>query len=105
MSDNTYNEAQLLKRVDQEVYCRINLIGEHLMRDDLPWVHIHYPLLEDDEGFEPMQYFLISSYLAEKMLAQPLTRDAIIEIDDGTWIWVRCGCGYALSEDLKEYLV
>ena len=105
MSDDTYNEAQLLKRVDQEVDWRINLIGEHLMRDDLPWVHIHYPLLEDDEGFEPMQYFLISSYLAEKMLAQPLTRDAIIEIDDGTWIWVRCGCGYALSDDLKEYLV
>jgi hypothetical protein len=68
---------------------------------------VHMPDYEiwggEHEYFEPMQYFMVSEYLAQRMLKHGLSRDALIELTDGTWIWVRCGCGYALSDDLQQY--
>ena len=113
-------QQKIERKVDQNVYTRCNGLGQLLIDNsglDYGWIHIgetemgflHMPTPELDEDgepyeyFEPMQYFMISEWLAERMLENGLTRDAVIEMNDGTWIWVRCGCGYALSDDLEKY--
>ena len=101
--------AKLDRWTDQNVYVRVNTLGEMLLNlhyegSNTDVIHdVHMPHMDEDEYFEPMQYFMISEYLAERMLEHGLTRDAIIELTDGTYIWVRCGCGYALSDDLAKY--
>lgn len=102
--------AKLDRWTDQNVYVRVNTLGEMLLKQYYAGevlrdvIHeIHFPNLDEGDHLEPMQYFIISEYLAEQMLEDGLTRDAIIEMTDGTYIWVRCGCGYALSDDLAKY--
>ena len=109
----TTTEQRLERLTDQNVYVRVNTLGEMLLDMWAEGTHqqaiedVHMPDYEiwggEDQYFEPMQYFIISEYLAERMLEHGLTRDAIIEMIDGTYIWVRCGCGYALSDDLQKY--
>jgi hypothetical protein len=112
-------EQRLERLTDQNVYTRCNGLGQllvgHFDGDDwinigeteMGRIHMPTPELNEDgdpyEYFEPMQYFMISEWLAERMLKHGLTRDAVIEMNDGTYIWVRCGCGYALSDDLQKY--
>jgi len=116
----TTTQQNIDRKVDQNVYTRCNGLGQ-LMIDNFNWdddwinvgetemgrIHMPTPERNEDgdpyEYFEPMQYFMISEWLAERMLEHGLTRDAVIEMNDGTWIWVRCGCGYALSDDLQKY--
>ena len=100
--------ANLMRRIDNEVNGRYNAVGEDLMRQywdgktDVVY-HVHMPEMSEDEYFEPMQYFLISEYLANRMINEGLTRDAIIEMTDGGYMWVRCGCGYSIYDDLECY--
>lgn len=106
-------EQHLEKLIDRNVYVRVNTLGEMLLDmwaegpDPRIIEDVHMPDYVicggDHEYFEPMQYFMISEYLAQQMLKHGLSRDALIELFDGTWIWVRCGCGYALSDDLAKY--
>ena len=113
-------QQNIERKVDQNVYTRCNGLGQLLIDNsngcagwiyvgdtEMGFLHMPTPELNEDgdpyEYFEPMQYFMISEWLAERMLEDGLTRDAMIEMNDGTWIWVRCGCGYALSDDLQKY--
>ena len=100
--------AKMMRRIDNEVNGRYNAIGEELMRqywEGMTHVvyHVHMPSLDNEDYFEPMQYYLISEFLAERMLNQGLERDAIIELIDGGYMWVRCGCGYSIYDDLERY--
>ena len=100
--------AKMMRRIDNEVNGRYNAIGEELLRqywEGMTHVvyHVHMPNLDNEEYFEPMQYYLISEFLAERMLNQGLDRDAIIEMVDGGFMWVRCGCGYSIYDDLERY--
>ena len=100
--------AKMMRRIDNEVHGRYNAIGEDLMRqywEGMTHVvyHIHMPNLDNEDYFEPMQYYLISEFLAERMINQGLDRDAIIEMTDGGYMWVRCGCGYSIYDDLERY--
>ena len=29
--------------------------------------------------------------------------ELLMELEDGCWVWIRCGCGYAIEEDLCKY--
>lgn len=100
--------AKMMRRIDNEVNGRYNAIGEDLMRqywegNTAVVYHIHMPSLDSEDYFEPMQYYFISEFLAERMLNHGLTRDAIIELTDGGYMWVRCGCGYSIYDDLERY--
>ena len=100
--------ANLMRRIDNEVNGLYNAVGEELMRQywggktDVVY-HVHMPAMDEDDYFEPMQYFFISEFLANRMINEGLTRDAIIETVDGGYMWVRCGCGYSIYDDLECY--
>ena len=101
--------AKMMRRIDNEVNGLYNAVGEDLMRQywegktDVVY-HVHMPFSEEEEdAFEPMQYFFISKFLAERMLNHGLTRDGIIETVDGGFMWIRCGCGYSIYDDLERY--
>ena len=117
----TTKQEKLIDRLtNKNVYTRCNSLG-HLLIDNFTWdsdwieidktemgrIHMPTPETNEDgdpyEYFEPMQFFIISEWLAERMLEHGLTRDAVIEMNDGTWIWVRCGCGYSIEDDLCKY--
>ena len=117
----TTKQTQLIARLtDQNVYNRCNLVGQMLLElaaggefiadDCKEYGRIHFPQWECDEDgepideyFEPMQYFFVSDWLANRMLRHGLTRDGLMELEDGCWIWIRCGCGYAIEDDLSKY--
>ena len=100
--------AKMMRRIDNEVNGMYNVVGEDLMRQywdgktDVVY-HVHMPTMGEDDYFEPMQYFFISEFLANRMINEGLTRDAIIEMVDGGYMWVRCGCGYSIYNDLECY--
>ena len=88
--------AKMMRRIDNEVNGMYNAIGEDLMRqywegNTAVVYHVHMPTMEEDDYFEPMQYYFISEFLANRM------------IKDGGYMWVRCGCGYSIYDDLECY--
>jgi hypothetical protein len=116
---NTKEEQLITRLTNQNVFTRCNLVGsmlfemsaggELIMDDHNEHGRIHFPEWECDEDgepieyFEPMQYFFVSDWLANRMLNHGLKRDGLIELEDGCWIWIRCGCGYAIEQDLGKY--
>jgi hypothetical protein len=111
------DEAKILSRIDQDVLVRVNAWGEEVYNEyyDCGSGHLYEMYMpsmyfdEDNENYEddvypePMQYWIICEWLAKQMLNDDGRRDPVMETSDGLFIWVRCGCGYALYDDLVKY--
>tara|TARA_B100000161_G_scaffold15730_4_gene9583 strand:- start:7347 stop:7706 length:360 start_codon:yes stop_codon:yes gene_type:complete len=108
-------EVRILKCIDRDVHTLVNLWGEetyveYYTGSSKYLYEMHLPdlyLTEDEEGDipepDPMQYYIIDQWLAEKMIQDRDRRDPVMETNDGLHIWVRCGCGYGLYDDLAKY--
>ena len=108
-------EVRILKCIDRDVHALVNLWGEETYVEYYvgtgKYLHeMHLPDRYQEEGEdgdipepEPMQYYSIDQFLAESMIADKERRDPIMETKDGLFIWVRCGCGYGLYDDLARY--
>lgn len=114
---NQDEEVRVLKMIDQNVLCLINAWGEELLNEyytgtDRHLYEVDMPDMyseEDEDGDYPypdaMQYFIITEYLARLMKADSSRRDPIMETNDGLHVWIRCGYGYGLYDDIARYFM
>lgn len=108
-------EARILTCINRDVLCLVNSWGEEILSEFyvgqgkyLEEMHMPAMYTEPDQYGdltepEPMQYFIIDEWLAKQMLKHEARRDPVMETTDGLWIWVRCGYGYGLYDDLARY--
>ena len=88
-------EVRILKCIDRDVHTLVNLWGEetyveYYTGSSKYLYEMHLPdlyLTEDEEGDipepDPMQYYIIDQWLAEKMIQDRDRRDPVMETNDG----------------------
>ena len=93
---NTTQKSEIKNILDNNLYVLANELGNELFFNSLEDGDVtNYECDEDGEYPEIMQWWIVSDWLADKLIED----GKVVNQTKGINLWGRCGCGYALECD------